>query len=108
MGIDLTTKDAVMPIPRTFWGWAALAAAVGIALGVWLAGRLDRGPRPEAVLVALERILGVYVLGAYVLVAIRRTRSLGLLLSMGLFIFVFGLLGGIGTYWTFPALRAVR
>jgi len=108
MEIDLNPDVALMPIPRAFWRWAAPAAVVGVALGVWLAGRLDRGPRPETVLVTLERIFGLYGLGAFVLVALPRTRRLGLLLFMGLFIFFFGFVGGFGIYWTFPALRAVR
>jgi hypothetical protein len=106
MEIELGTREALLPVPRAFWPWAAAAAVVGIGLGVWFAGRLDRG-RPEAFLVALERTFTVYVLAAFVLVGLRRTRRLGLLLFMGVFIFFMGLVGGLGAYWGIAGWRTV-
>jgi hypothetical protein len=101
MEMELTTRDALLPVPRPFWPWAVSAAVIGIVLGMWLSGRLDRG-RPEAFIVTLERTFTIYVLGAFVLVRFRRTRRLGLLLFIGVFIFFMGLVGGMAVHWGTP------
>ena len=108
MEFELGPDDFPFPVPRTFWRWAALAGVIGAALGVWIAGRPAPAPGPDTFFVVLERIFNVYALVTCVLVAHPRTRHLGLLLFMGMFIFLLSFIAGFGIYWTVPALRTVR
>jgi len=47
------------------------------------------------------------LLGVFALRAIRGTRHLRILLIMGLFVFFFGFVAGMGAYWAIAGLRAV-
>ena len=106
MEIELGTEDALLPVPPAFWAPAAAAAVIGLAVGVWHTGRMTNGPpMPAGSADAFFLVLKTFGVAAFLLVALRRTRRLGLLLLMGAAVAFFGFVGGMFAYWLVPAFR---
>ena len=106
MDIELGTEDALLPVPPAFWAPAVAAAVIGLAVGVWHTGRMTNGPpMPAGSADAFFLAFKIYLGAAFLLAAPRRTRRLGLLLFMGLFVAFFGFVGGMYVYWLVPGAR---